>query len=194
LDEADILQFLPSETTENNPSQSVPKAKPETVTLQPSAVTAKSETVPVTTAPLPQNPTSERPPSARQAVQPDSGDPVSQFFDWLRQGVQSNKITVNKAKARVHGVEDGVIVVTPGIFQDFAKDDANTGQLSWNSIQQKVLKKNWHVRDAKGLNVIRYRVKGQNRQTVINAVLFEDKTRIFGDMEPPDANPHLQRE
>jgi len=120
--------------------------------------------------------------------------PVPQFFDWLQQQIKTNQLTVNRPKARVHVVAEGVILVTPGIFQDFAKSKANTGQLSWNSIQQKVLKKNWHVRDAKGLNVIKYSVKGQNRRTTINAVLFEDKSRIFGDMTPPDANVHLQRE
>jgi len=123
-----------------------------------------------------------------------SGDVAGQFFGWLQQAVADKQLSVNKAKARVHVVNEGVIIVTPGIFQDFAKSQANSGQLSWNSVQQKVLKKNWHVRDAKGLNVIKYNVKGQNRQTVINAVLFEDKTRVFGGMTPPDANYHLQRE
>ena len=62
---------------------------------------------------------------------------------------------------------------------------------SWSSIQQKVLKKNWHVRDSKGLNVVKYTVEGMNKKAIINAVLFEDVSKVFGVKEPPLGNPHL---
>lgn len=198
FDSDNILEFLPSEpapasadepdqntqpaieTTETTPEQEPDKA-PETNQKTASEKTVLSHQTP-----------------AKQTIPAQSANdqvsPVPQFFDWLQQQIKTNQLTVNRPKARVHVVAEGVILVTPGIFQDFAKSKANTGQLSWNSIQQKVLKKNWHVRDAKGLNVIKYSVKGQNRRTTINAVLFEDKSRIFGDMTPPDANVHLQRE
>jgi len=102
-------------------------------------------------------------------------------------------LKVNQARARVHVVDEGVILVTPGIFQDFAQSPANTDNLAWTTIQQKVLKKNLHVRDAKGLNVVKYRVKGQSKSTSINAVLFQDKSRVFGERETPTCNPHLVR-
>jgi len=58
----------------------------------------------------------------------------------------------------------------PGIFQDFARTKVNSS--NWAAIQQKVLKKNWHVRNNKGLNVVKYQVKGQKKQTTVNAGLF----------------------
>jgi hypothetical protein len=46
-----------------------------------------------------------------------------------------------------------------------------------------VLKKNWHVRDAKGLNVVKYTVKGMNKKAIFNAVLFKDVSKVFGVKE-----------
>ncbi|MCK4843002.1 MAG: helicase/relaxase domain-containing protein [Methylococcales bacterium] len=122
-----------------------------------------------------------------------NADQVSLFFKWLQDGVQAGSLKANQAKARIHIVNEGVILITPGIFQDFAKSQCNKDTSSWSSIQQKVLKKNWHVRDAKGLNVVKYTVKGVNKKAVINAVLFEDVSKVFGVKEPPTSNPHLTR-
>jgi len=77
------------------------------------------------------------------------------------------------------------------IDQNIARSPANTDNLAWTTIQQKVLKKKRHVRDDRGLNVIRYQVKGQGKSTAINAVLFQDRSLVFGDRNPPASNPHL---
>ncbi len=117
-------------------------------------------------------------------------DVVKQFFSWLQEGIEKSRLITNQTKARIHVVNEGVILVTPGIFQDFAKtlDQDND---SWMAIQQKVLKKNWHVRDKKGLNVVKYQVKGQSKKTKVNAILFQDVSRVFGDHKKPGNNPHL---
>jgi len=119
-------------------------------------------------------------------------DQVTQFFEWLQSGIKKGSLKTNQAKARIHTVDEGVILITPGIFQDFAKtrDEEND---DWTAIQQKVLKKNWHVRNNKGLNVVKYRVKGKNKQTTMNAVLFNDVLKVFGGKEPPVSNPHLTK-
>lgn len=114
-----------------------------------------------------------------------------QFFLWLQDGIFSEKIKINAAKARIHIVTDGVIVITPGIFQDFSKHTDN--KYDWKDIQKSVLKKKLHCRDKKGLNVIKYEVKGQSRITKLNAILFSDMTLIFGSTPPPTQNPHLNR-
>ncbi len=114
-----------------------------------------------------------------------------QFFEWLQDGVLSGKIKTNAAKARIHVVSDGVIVVTPGIFQDFSESTQN--RLDWKDTQKKVLKQKLHSRDDKGLNVIKYEVKGRSRMTKINTILFNDPGLIFRDTMPPSQNPHLTR-
>jgi len=60
-------------------------------------------------------------------------------------------------------------------------------------VQKLILKKKLHRRDDKGLNVIKYEVKGQSKMTTLNAILFNDITLIFGNMTPPTQNPHLNR-
>jgi hypothetical protein len=59
--------------------------------------------------------------------------------------------------------------------------------------EQLILKKKLHCRDKKGLNVIKYEVKGQSKVTTLNAILFNDMTLIFGNTPPPTQNPHLNR-
>ncbi len=116
---------------------------------------------------------------------------VSLFFSWLQEGIRAGSLKTNQAKARIHRVNEGVILITPGIFQDFVKRQANEN-IKWTAVQQKVLKKNWHVRDGKGLNVVKYQVKGQNKQTTVNAILFKDTAKVFGEERPlPDSSPHL---
>jgi len=119
-------------------------------------------------------------------------DQVTQFFEWLQEGIKKGSLKTNQAKARIHTVDEGVILITPGIFQDFAKtkDEEND---DWTAIQQKVLKKNWHVRNDKGLNVVKYQVKGKNKETTMNAVLFNDVSKVFGGKEPLVSNPHLTK-
>jgi hypothetical protein len=114
-----------------------------------------------------------------------------QFFRWLQDGILSGKIKTNAAKARVHVVNDGVIVITPGIFQDFSKHTGN--KYDWKDVRKLILKKKLHCRDKKGLNVIKYEVKGQSKVTTLNAILFNDMTLIFGNTPPPTQNPHLNR-
>jgi hypothetical protein len=119
-------------------------------------------------------------------------DPVDGFFSWLQNGIRQGTIKTNQPKARVHVVKKGVALMTPGIFQDYAVfQDGDPG--NWSAIQKKVLKKNWHVRGEKGLNVVKYQVSGASKSTNVNAILFEDYSIVFGAGLAPASNPHLQK-
>ncbi len=131
-------------------------------------------------------------PKTRPKINGIEMDQVTQFFEWLQKGIQKGSLKTNQAKARIHTVDEGVILITPGIFQDFART-LYEEDFNWTAIQQKVLKKNWHVRNDKGLNVVKYLVKGQNKQTTVNAVLFQDVSKVFGSKKPPASNPHLTK-
>jgi len=113
------------------------------------------------------------------------------FFEWIKNGIKSGELKTNQPKARIHVVNEGVILITPSIFQDFARSLNEKDTSKWTVIQQKVLKKNWHIRNEKGLNVIKYKVKGKSKSTTINAVLFQDVSKVFGSKEPPASNPHF---
>jgi len=131
-------------------------------------------------------------PEIKPKIKSIETDQVTQFFEWLQKGIENGSLKTNQAKARIHTVDEGVILITPGIFQDFAKT-LGEENYNWTIIQKKVLKKNWHVRNDKGLNVVKYQVKGHKKQTTMNAVLFNDVPKIFGAKKAPVSNPHLTK-
>jgi len=55
------------------------------------------------------------------AIKTIQTDQVTQFFEWLQEGIKKGSLKTNQAKARIHTVDEGVILITPGIFQDFSK-------------------------------------------------------------------------
>lgn len=53
---------------------------------------------------------------------PDSPRALGALFHaWVRENVRQRSLAINEANAMVHAVSDGVFLVTPGIFQAFAK-------------------------------------------------------------------------
>jgi len=118
----------------------------------------------------------------------DTDDAVDHFITWLQLGIQQRSIPVNEAHALIHRVVEGVLLVTPGIFQRYAKEQH---QDDWLPIQKKLLKKHWHQKDAKGLNVFKYQVVGKQKRSTVNGLLFPQATFIFGSSTVPMPNPHL---
>jgi len=172
-DDLDLLAFLPSINEENGKESEAEGSTTDEVDKN----IAESKNIK---------------PEIRPKIKGIETDQVTHFFEWLQDGIQKERLKTNQAKARIHTVDEGVILITPGIFQDFAKTK-DEGNDDWTAIQQKVLKKNWHVRNDKGLNMVKYQVKGHNKQTTMNAVLFKDVSKVFGGKEPPDSNPHLTK-
>lgn len=120
--------------------------------------------------------------------QQDRSNEGSPFIAWVKSGIQSGAIKVNHSRARIHVVEEGLLLVTPGIFQDCAKA---TGQKDWIAIQKTFLKRNVHRKDAQGLNVMKYQVKGKEKKTTVNVILIPDTSLVFGAGTPPQPNPYL---
>lgn len=192
IEDDDLLAFLPSLSSGPDNSDA------ENVITDQSNKQIKTESQTESTAPSTENKAdvSEKPTLPLTITEPvikhiaGQKDQVSLFFNWLQEGIQTGNLKTNQAKARIHRVDEGVILITPGIFQDYAKKLADE-DIKWSAVQQKVLKKNWHVRDGKGLNVVKYQVKGQSQQTTVNAILFKDASKVFGEYPLPDSNPHL---
>lgn len=75
-------------------------------------------------------------------------------------------------------VAEGVLLISPAIFRDFASQVPDTG--TWENVQKRFLKLKVHVKRPDGTNVHRYRVTGERRQSVIKGILIEDAGRVFG--------------
>ena len=92
-------------------------------------------------------------------------------------------------QARVHVVNEGVLLVSPAIFRDFADRVPDEG--TWEHVQKRFLKLRLHVKRPDGTNVHRYRVTGERHQSVIKGILIEDAGQVFGSALSPDSNQHL---
>ena len=79
--------------------------------------------------------------------------------------------------------------MSPGIFQDYAKSRRDK---DWMAIQKNFFKQNKHLKDPGGRNIIKYLVKGKEREKIVNGVLIPDSAMIFGTATIPQPNPHLK--
>lgn len=120
---------------------------------------------------------------------------------WLNAGLNDGIIRVNEARAPVHFVEQGMLLVSPRIFREYANSHGDRLSASavksgagdadaarW--IQRRVLRARWHLPGTDGTNFSSYRVmlggKGEGR---LSGVLIFNPERFVNPVPP--ANPLL---
>jgi hypothetical protein len=132
-----------------------------------------------------------------------SSEVVCRFVEWLRTGVADGSIRVNEPGAMVHGVEEGLLLVSPRVFREFSKEireaelavggrpPADPEEFAkW--LQRQVLREAWHLRDERGVNILAFRVmRGDRAVSRLCGVVIRDPAR-FLDSAPP-VNPALVR-
>ncbi len=121
----------------------------------------------------------------------DGVDFAGQFLTWLRDGISDKSIKVNEAKARIHVVEEGVLLATPGIFKDYA--EAKGDDTDWLKIQKRFLKHGLHEKESSGMNVHKYSLKNNNKASTINGILLKDASNVFGLGDIPNPNIDLTK-
>ena len=130
-------------------------------------------------------------PSSETATSIDEGE---KFLSWLRAGVKVGTIKVNQADARVHVVPEGVLLVSPGIFHDYAR--AAGDPALWERAQKRVLKRKLHVPASGGTNILYYRVERaagnhKGRAGMLKGIVLRDTAVVFGKANV-SCNPVLQ--
>ncbi len=128
-------------------------------------------------------------------------DTAHRFMAWLQQGLADGTLRVNQAGALVHFVDEGMLLVSPRIFREFAKRIDEDGGSTANtpgepdigkSIQRQVLREGWHLRADKGVNILTYQVmRGNRAASRLSGVVIRNPVR-FVDPVPP-SNPLLVR-
>lgn len=125
------------------------------------------------------------------------------FIDWLQRGLSSGMFRVNAAGALVHFVDEGMLLVSPRIFREFAErfgEDGNGSALACGEgeldiglyIQRQVLRAGWHLRTDQGVNFLTYQVmRGKRVVSRLSGVVIPKPVR-FVDPVPP-VNPLLVR-
>lgn len=124
----------------------------------------------------------------------DAGRP-RRFMDWVRQGIADGTLPVNVRGALAHGVEDGLLLASPGIFRAFIRRDG-VGQAepvdAAKRLQREVLQAGWHLRADGGVNLHGYAWKQDGRAaTRIHGIVIVAPRRFVDPV--PVINPALVR-
>ncbi|MCE9569949.1 MAG: helicase/relaxase domain-containing protein [Rhodocyclales bacterium] len=150
-------------------------------------------------------PESASPPSRKSSVA-DSGlvqapDGAHRFMAWLQQGLADGTLPVNVAGALVHFVPEGMLLVSPRIFREFATrfcDDSNGPAPAagdpdiGKSIQRQFLRAGWHRRAGKGVNMLSYQVvRGERAVSQLSGVVIPNPECFIAPV--PAINPALVR-
>ena len=112
-----------------------------------------------------------------------SDDPGRQFLAWLKERLSKGQIVINHAGAPIHRLPEGLLLVSPAIFQEY---DA----LRWQEIQKRFLKLKLHVRSGPGDNFVTYRVV-DNPSSAITGLLIPDPKSLLGNELMPSINHRL---
>jgi hypothetical protein len=117
------------------------------------------------------------------------------FMEWVRQGIADGTLPVNVRGALVHGVEDGLLLASPGIFRAFIRRDgagqAEPGDAA-KRLQREVLRAGWHLRADGGVNLHGYAWKQDGRAAArIHGIVILAPSRFFDPV--PAINPALVR-
>lgn len=151
------------------------------------AVKASVETVPIA-------PEADGPEFLDGVDAADAGRP-RRFMEWVRQGIAGGTLQVNVRGALVHGVEDGLLLASPGIFRAFVRRDgsgqAEPGDAA-KRLQREVLRAGWHMRADGGVNLHGYAWKQDGRAADrIHGIVILSPGRFFDPL--PAINPALVR-
>jgi integrating conjugative element relaxase (TIGR03760 family) len=131
---------------------------------------------------------------------PAPGDAALRFMTWLQQGLADGSIPYNEAGAPVHFVPEGMALVSPRTFRDFAAlygDDGSgpphepSGDKLGTGIQRHVIKARWHVVGSGNANVLHYTVLGRGGKPAgkLAAVVIKHPERWINPVPP--ANPNV---
>ena len=144
--------------------------------------------------PAARSPTEDSP-EFLDAVQTDAAEPARRFMEWVRRGIADGTLTVNSSGALVHGVEEGLLLVSPGIFRAYVQHDGTGSSEKRDAakrLQREVLRAGWHLRADGGVNLLGYAWKQDGRpDSRIHGVVIVDPRRFVHPVPP--INPALAR-
>ncbi len=132
-----------------------------------------------------------------------SGPALAQgFMQWLTQGLADQTILSNAPDARVHFAADGMVLVAPGIFQQYASEHPN-GPLQatppditafGKEVLRAVCAEGWHLRGPQNANMHRFQFKRSSdgkTPPVLRALVIQAPQRFI--TTPPPPHPGLSR-
>lgn len=108
----------------------------------------------------------------------EDDDPGRRFVAWLRDNIASGRVEINTARARIHVLQEGLALISPGIFRDF--DGA-----CWDKAQKRFQKLKLHLKRPDGTNIWTCRVAKDRKQSRIKVMLIPEPGKALGVTLPP---------
>jgi hypothetical protein len=107
-----------------------------------------------------------------------------EFFGWLKAGLLNSGLNTNHPGSRVFFIEEGILILSPYIFEDFIKSDNRYQEETSKHVQRRFIKylenKQSMVRTAVGLATHTYEFKAGNSSSLLNGYLIP-KHLIFNE-------------
>lgn len=125
---------------------------------------------------------------------PEPSELAMAFMDWVQQSLAKRDMKFNETGAMVHFVEEGMALVSPRIFREYAKaavaDPAEAAELA-NRAQRELIKCGWHLPGANKINIVKYEIhaKGSVVGTLACVVLIQPGRFV---LPVPPSNPALK--
>ncbi|KAE9541380.1 TraI domain-containing protein [Ursidibacter maritimus] len=111
-------------------------------------------------------------------------DPLK-FIDWIKAGIISGSLFVNRPNAVIHKVEDHLFLVTPSIFKIYLRDVVKrTDTASWELLQKRFQTLGIHRRqhlEGDSRNIWKCSVIGPNKKSELSGFLIQDPKLLIGD-------------
>jgi hypothetical protein len=170
----------------------LPVLKGRTVTASPPPAAAATPGPVLLLQPLPDidaNP--DKPP-------PEPSPLALAFMQWVQMGLVNRELKFNETGAAIHFVEEGMALVSPKIFKEYARhgdredghEDLTVDELSTKT-QREVIKCGWHLPAANRTNIVRYEI--HSRGTVVAHLSCVVLTSPGRWVQPiPPSNPALK--
>lgn len=169
--EKNVTHILPDE----NPNDADTKSATTTTSQQKKISKPKSK----------QNQDSINPLAVEQAETENSDIDPQKFITWIKAGIISGKLFVNRPNAVIHKVQDHLFLVTPSIFKIYLRDVVQrTDTESWELLQKRFqmlgIHRRQHTEDD-GRNIWKCQVVGPNRKSELSGFLIQDTKLLIGD-------------
>ncbi|MGU2415317.1 MobH family relaxase [Burkholderia cenocepacia] len=125
---------------------------------------------------------------------------AERFMAWVQEGIATGALSYNESMARVHFVPEGMLLVTPAVFRDFAQAhpeaieqtptaDGRTPE-PWKQVQRDFQKSGYPVTADSGgaarSYLLHYTIKGAGGRQ-LSVMLVPEPERFFNPVPPPNA-------
>mgnify|MGYP005843121891 CR=1 FL=1 len=117
-------------------------------------------------------------PAQSTGSQPEAGQ---RFLAWLKENIATGRVEINTPKARLHVVDEGLVLVSPGIFRDFDPE-------GWQHAQKRFQKLKLHRKTPEGTNIWTCRVAKERRESLLKVFLLSEAQALLG-VALPSPNP-----